>query len=351
MAVTTETLDLSGELRRAVGGQADGVTRAATGSWSAAWLALTPAVLAALAAAENLAAQVGHWPRPWEWSRIPEATNALALTTTRLDELTTAATTATIVGAQRAVEATTAAELAIINSQLPESHWIAATVTGAVGAGTAGVVEATAARIAATLATIPAETAGALTRALYRGPRPGPTGLVDDLRAAFLAGLGSVITTANTEILDAYRATSQLIHTDNSQVLDSWMWTCRLDVRVCPTCIALHGTISPLSTPGPIDHPHGRCQRLPLVKPWRVLGISDPEPESELPNARAWFATLNTLDQARILGPGRLALLDRGLISWDDLPRRRRTAGWRDSYRLATLRELEAVTASRDTGN
>lgn len=348
MAVTAETLALSDQLRSAVGGEADQVTRAETDRWNAAWAALAPAMLAAIVAGQDASVSLDHWPRPWDWSRIPAAASALGAATAALTTLASAGAAAASAGATRAIDATVAAEPAIIASQMPptmqpetESSVVATAATIAVGA----IAAAAAARIAATVATIPADVTAALTRALYIGAAD----LLPVLRAAFLGGLTSIITTARTEILDAYRAASKAIHDGTASLLGGWLWVCRRDTRVCPACLAMHGTRFPTSTPGPIDHPHGRCQRVPLVRSWRSLGLAIPEPDAVIPDVRGWFATLPEVEQVAILGRGRLALLRSGLITWDDIPRRRTSAEWRDSYRPATLAELQRLAARRNS--
>jgi hypothetical protein len=48
-------------------------------------------------------------------------------------------------------------------------------------------------------------------------------------------------------------------------VMDGELWWSRLDNRVCPVCLSLHGTITPL-TPIADTHPRCRCVKVPLWK-------------------------------------------------------------------------------------
>jgi len=102
----------------------------------------------------------------------------------------------------------------------------------------------------------------------------------------------------------------------------------------------MHGTEFPLDTPGPDDHPNGRCSRTPITRSWRDLGINIPEPPSVIPDAQAAFANLSQADQLRIMGPTRLDLLNRGDIKWSDLSTRRENPGWRASHNITPVRDL-----------
>ena len=91
-----------------------------------------------------------------------------------------------------------------------------------------------------------------------------------------------------------------------------------------------------------------RCDRLPILKPWKDLGYAIPEPESLLPDARAWFDRQPESVQISIMGERKLALLRSGRIGWDDLAMRRRNPGWRPSYAPRPLKDLERLAAARD---
>ena len=98
--------------------------------------------------------------------------------------------------------------------------------------------------------------------------------------------------------------------------------------------------------PAVLHGQQGRCARVPLSKSWADLGFPDiDEPESVLPDAQAWFDGLPVADRERVLGRRRLALLDSGKVSWEDLAQRRDTAGWRPSYVPTPVRDLESLAA------
>ena len=84
-----------------------------------------------------------------------------------------------------------------------------------------------------------------------------------------------------------------------------------------------------------------RCTRLPVVASWEELGIRAPEPPSELPDAEAWFWALPRAAQLRIMGPGRLRLLEDGRVGWGDLSTVRQNPRWRQSRVPTPLRDLQ----------
>jgi SPP1 gp7 family putative phage head morphogenesis protein len=254
------------------------------------------------------------------------------------------------------IAATAAAEPAIMASQLPASL-------------AAAVLETYAARIAPTALEAIAlrarqqihsgtwplteQATGAMRRALIVGVATGahPTDAARDMvrqvEGAFNGGLTRAINIARTEMLDAYRNTSAAVHEANSDVLDGWTWIATLDRRTCPSCWAMHGTHHPLDQAGPWDHQQGRCARMPKVKSWLELGIPGQEAEDLTPDAERVFAALPPDDQLAIMGPGRLALLTAGRVSFADLAVRRDNQAWRPAFVARPVRELQALADRR----
>lgn len=128
---------------------------------------------------------------------------------------------------------------------------------------------------------------------------------------------------------------------DHSYIADGFA------VHNCPACWSMHGTVHPVTEPGPLDHQQGRCARCPKVKPWSQMGIAGDEPADLIPDARKVFVGLPEVDQVAIMGSARLNLLRSGHISWEDLPQRRVTAGWRDSYAPRRVRDLQDLARQR----
>lgn len=86
-----------------------------------------------------------------------------------------------------------------------------------------------------------------------------------------------------------------------------------------------------------------RCVRTPVTRSWHELGFSGEEPPSVVPDAQQAFRALPEPAQRTVMGPARLDALNSGRIGWDDLPARRSTPGWRDSYTPAPVSDLLAT--------
>lgn len=356
MAVTNITLALLRNLRVAVGGQADQAVRDITAAWVSAWDVLEPAWQAALQELVALIEELGGWPPPWRLSRLARLTEAMLATNIALRTLT--GTTQTTAGAAAAevVAVTAATEPLIMASQLPAAAATAAAEVYAAAVAPSAletVLARARAQITSTTRPLSDEAYEAMRRALIVGIAVGdhPDAIARDMlrrvEGAFNGGLGRAVNVARTECLDAYRDTSAAVHAANEDVLDGWVWVASLDLRACPSCWAMHGTVHPITQPGPWDHQQGRCVRLPKVKSWEDLGIPGVEAEDLTPNAPERFAALSPADRETVMGPGRAALLDDGRIGWADLAVRRDNPRWRPSYVPRTVRDLTALASRR----
>jgi hypothetical protein len=356
VAVTNRTLWLLRALRVTVGAETDQTVRDVTAAWVAAWDTLAEAWRDAVEHAVAVYVQTGRWPAPWQLARIERLAAAQAATAQALTALT--GTTNTTVGAAAAevVAATAAAEPAIMASQLPANLAAAALEVYAARVAPAAL-EAIALRARQQIhaGTWPLTDAAieAMRRALITGvatgvnPRDAAADMVRQVEGAFNGGLTRATNIARTEMLDAYRHTSATVHAANADVLDGWTWVATLDRRTCSGCWAMHGTHHPLDQAGPWDHQSGRCARMPKVKSWAELGIPGVEGEDLTPDAERVFAALPPDEQLAIMGPGRLALLTAGRVSWADLATRRESQAWRPSYVPRPVRELQGIAARR----
>lgn len=356
MAVTDRTLWLLRSLRVEVGDQADDVVRELTAAWVSAWDALAAEWQAAIDQVVALYAATDRWPAPWQLARIDRLAAAQQQTAAALAALTATTNTATTAGATEIVAATAAAEPAIIASQLPATVAAAALETYAARIAPSAlemVVARARAQIHNGTWPLTDDAVQAMRRALIAGvatgaqPSEAARSMVDQVEGAFNGGLTRALNIARTEMLDAYRNTSAVVHQANADVLAGWTWIATLDRRTCPSCWAMHGTHHPLEQPGPWDHQQGRCARMPRVKSWVELGIPGVEGEDLTPNAEQRFTALPHDDQVAIMGPARLELLTSGRIDWADLAVRRDSQAWRPSYVPRPVRELQAVAARR----
>lgn len=342
MAISRETLRRLRELAATVGGEVDDTVRALTAAWLRAWDELDPAWRRALNDILTVVARTGQWPPVWQLYRIASVAAAAQHTEMTLTALAAEAGITTSAGASTVVAATAAAEPLLIASQLPaDAAANAAAVYAArvLPSALDLIVQRTTEQITAQTRPLGRAADEAVRRALIRGIAVGdnPNVVARDMLArvqgAFNGGLTRAIVISRSEMLDAYRETSRYTHEANADVLAGWIWMATLtDTRGCPACWAMHKTEHDITEPGPLDHPQGRCARLPKVRPWRELGFVVEEPPDLIPDARERFDALPEADQVKLLGRGRLALLRSGGISWNDLAIRRTTTGWRDSY-------------------
>lgn len=342
MPVTDATLQAAAADRAATDEQFDQVTRDLVAAWAAAQAANEAQLTAVLA---GLIAVAGAWPSRRDLAasfRLQTAFSTLQHAYVRLSDRAAAQVRA----AARAAAATAAsAQANMIATQLPPG----VNLTRGTAAVPAHRLDAIARHAeqsaAATLLTMPRQVTDAFRAAIIRGHTS------QDMRHAIdqvLAGaqrhssaaLARVLLVARTEIMDAHRAAAQAAQDAAAGLLRGWMWVSRLDTDTCPSCWAMHGTVHPLSEPGPLDHPAGRCRRVPVLRPWADLGLPGAEPPDATPDAEAIFRSLPRADQVRIMGPGRLRLLDSGQITWADLARRRDNPGWRPSYATVPIRDL-----------
>ena len=161
-----------------------------------------------------------------------------------------------------------------------------------------------------------------------RSPRETARLMIADVQDAFDGGLARALTISRTETIDAYRAGAKAHHEANRDVLQGWVWLANLSERTCPSCVAMHGTEHALDEPGPLDHPQGRCSRMPLVKPELVPGAPKPVIES----GPEWLSRQPEGVQRSVLGPRRFEAWQDGDYPVSRWAVRRESPDWRASY-------------------
>ena len=161
-----------------------------------------------------------------------------------------------------------------------------------------------------------------------RNPRDTARLMVRDVQDDFDGGLARAQVIARTETIDAYRAGANAHHEANADVLAGWAWLANLSARTCSSCVAMHGTEHALDEPGPLDHPQGRCSRMPLVKPELVPGAPKPVIES----GPEWLTRQPEGVQRSVLGPRRFEAWQDGGYPVSRWAVRRESPDWRASY-------------------
>lgn len=359
MAIRRETLRILRRLMVGVGGTVDDETRALTRAWTRAWDELAATWRGAMDELLASTVQTGQWPTTRELQRLERLGRALAQTEQALAQLGKRAGVTIADGAGQIVQATADVEPRLIASQLPAAEQASAVArfAGQILPSALDVITArTQSHIASTLWPLTNDALEAMRRTLVQGtalgsnPRAVASNMVGRVQGAFEGGLTRAVNIARTEMLDAYRATSQYAHAANGDVVAGWVWHAQGDKRTCPSCWAMHGKEFPLTLPGPWDHQQGRCARLPKTKSWRELGFDIDEPADDIPDLRARFDGLPVATQQKIMGPGRLQLLRAGKVSWDDMPMERPSPAWRTSYGPRSVRDLERISRARTAG-
>lgn len=351
MPITARTLRLIARMRAAVDRITDDLTRALTASWVLAWNDLAPLFLAAvqdlIAASDN-----GQWPPRGTVLRAQRTLHALEQAGNALERLAGQVRRDVPLAAREAATLGMEGQADIISSQLPYGTTLPAAARHRAHQADAvdAIVRRTAEQVTVRSYYLEPEATEAMKRELVRGvvtgdnPRDAAAAMVRRVEGQFNGGLSRAMVIARTEVIDAHRQAAEIGQQDHADVLDGWIWHAEVTgpsrTRTCPSCWAMHGTLHPMSEPGPLDHHQGRCSRTPKTKSWADLGFDIPEPPDELPDARAIFDSLPREEQLQIMGPARLRLLDDGAIEWADLSTRRTTPDWRDSYHVTPVADL-----------
>lgn len=338
MAITKRTLELERQLKITVNTIIDSSTQEMVGSWVRAWDEHKREWQDAV---NDLMAS-GEWPSRREILRASRATRALNHSTEVMSDLVERATGTASARVRDVLDSLPELQGRIIASQMPKLmgdeqelfSQFARFDRRAVNA----IVRRTQDRITSSMWPITAESRDALYRTLVRGvsvgenPNQAARLMMRRLEGDFNGGLSRAMNITRTEMIDAHREGARVIQNENSDVLDGWVWSAELSPSTCSSCWAMHGTIFQLKEEGPLDHQSGRCARVPVTKSWQELGFDIEEPESVLPDARTAFNELSVEDQLRVLGPERMQGLSTGAIKWEDLPQKKSSREWRDSF-------------------
>ena len=232
--------------------------------------------------------------------------------------------------ARRLIELSLADAAALIGAQLPANWPLSRPAKPELDA----IVQRATTQITSRMWVLSDEATEAMRRRLVQGvaagrnPQDTARLMVADVQDAFDGGLARAQVIARTETIDAYRAGARAHHEANADVLAGWVWLANLSERTCPSCVAMHGTEHALDEPGPLDHPQGRCARMPLVKPELVPGAPAPTIES----GPEWLARQPEGVQRSVLGPRRFEAWQDGGYPVSRWAVRRESPDWRASY-------------------
>lgn len=175
-------------------------------------------------------------------------------------------------------------------------------------------------------------TAEAIKQALIDGIGLGynPRKIAAQITSALGMGLTDALRLTRTAQIYAYREANRATYLANSDILQGWVWFAHLgDERTCMSCIAMHGTVHPLTEPLN-DHHNGRCAEIPLL-----IGQDNP-----VGNGMDWFDSLPPLKQERMMGPGKYQAYQAGRFGLQDLPGTYQNDVYGTMRREKTLKEL-----------
>lgn len=308
--------------------------------WRTAWAEIGDEF--ALAIQELIDIGDGEWPSRAQVLRAQRAQNALKAMAETLGALVPGSEVAArsqlrdlMVSAQHWTQQ-------LISTQLP-AYDVSQVWARADAAAINQIVARTTSRIHALHRPLTAEMERNMKAVLIRGvmvgdnPVAAARQLLGRCLQVFDGGRARAANIARTEMLDAHRAAARQSRLANKDVVKGWKWHATLSARTCPACISQHGSTHAANEPGPLGHQQCRCTAVPITKTWRELGIDQPEPRDDFPNARAWFRQQPRAVKVQIMGRERLRQLESGELDWQDLSTRVENPHWRPSYVVAPL--------------
>lgn len=177
----------------------------------------------------------------------------------------------------------------------------------------------------------PRETARLMANAMATGgmlPPGGPSEVMERMRSIHMKAL----TIARTETLRSYRTAAHENYNANDDITEGWMWISAHQLRTCPVCWAMHGTIHPL-TEIMASHPNCRCTQVPVLKE-QYGGAPD-----DVRSGEEEFAKLTEAEQKFVLGPAKFQAFKAGSISLKSLVRETHSEQWGAGRAEASLKE------------
>lgn len=316
--------------------------------WLVAWDELTPEANALISRMTQLASENELWPTRAQLRRLPEMDRFLKSAEAQLKVLQRGSAQELQEPLEKLLENLSAWDERLVKSQLPPNEppiaWNRLDENAI-----RSIKAQMSTSFLTTSALLPSDQLAVIRTALIRGvamgenPNEVAKAMYKLLRKSFDGGLARLKTIARTEMLDAYRDADLLTRDLNKDVLKGWRWTATLSDRTCPACLALDGTIYPYDEPGPLGHQNCRCTAVPVTKTWAELGFRHRELPDAIQTGREWVESQPAKVQQQILGAERYLRVKNGTLSWNDIPKRISTPGWRDSFVTRSLLDSNAA--------
>lgn len=125
-------------------------------------------------------------------------------------------------------------------------------------------------------------------------------------------------------------------HVYNLQTESGWF---AANGIITHNCWAMHGTVHKLDERMD-EHPNGRCTALPVLKPWRELGLDIPDRRPVVVSGEDEFAKLTPAEQERVLGKAAFVAWQDGAVTLQDFAAHRHSAEWGDTLQVASLEKM-----------
>lgn len=137
-----------------------------------------------------------------------------------------------------------------------------------------------------------------------------PTVIARRITNAFGMGLSDSMRMMRTVQIYSYRDASHANYMNNSDVVDGWIWTAKLDGATCMSCVAQHGSFHPVNE-RLNDHHNGRCVAIPVTK------LSKPFIEEGA--GKSWFEQQPEGVQKQMMGAGKYDAWKAGKFDFNQL--------------------------------
>lgn len=171
------------------------------------------------------------------------------------------------------------------------------------------------------------EAAQNVADALIRGVTLGdnPRKVARDVQDALGIERARALTISRDSLNNAYRSANLETYRANDDVCEGWIWSCSFSIRTCAVCIAMNGTVHPLSEEFE-GHNNDRCVPIPQTRSWGdilgPLGIDTsgiPETTVQVQSGESWFSEQDAATQQAILGKAKYAAYKDGALSLSQL--------------------------------
>lgn len=178
----------------------------------------------------------------------------------------------------------------------------------------------------------------AMIESLVVGRNPRET--ARRIRKEFSAGLARTLRISRTETLRVYREATRRNYQENENIISGWMWLCAKQARTCAACLAMDGTIHPLSE-RLNDHPNGRCTSIAVPK------------NATLPprdTGKQWFDKQDEVTQRKILGSAGYEAYKAKAVTLDDFVGLRKSRDWGSTRYARSLRSIVGADEAKKWG-